>query len=179
MCNELSNLGPYASHTILQKLLSPENFKVIMKICLSWKRSQSFQCIDSLPTWLIHLWHYSAKASYFISWKILLAQIADHRSHIITPNIIILPRLCKRSQITHNHNQYHHLAQTLGNHTITITITITQSHNHNIILLRLSANLAHLEAGRSERSLGSAGCRTRRSITTFILIYTTTKEVGK
>jgi len=28
---------------------------------------------------------------------------------------------------------------------------------------RLSANLAHLEAGRSERSLGSTGCRTRRT----------------
>ena len=36
------------------------------------------------------------------------------------------------------------------------------------MLFRLSANLATLEAGRSERSLGSAGCRARRSVITCV-----------
>ena len=31
----LSNLGPYASDTLLRKLLYPENFKVIMNILFS------------------------------------------------------------------------------------------------------------------------------------------------
>ena len=35
----------------------------------------------------------------------------------------------RRSQITHNHTQYHHLAQTLGNHTITITQSQSQYHD--------------------------------------------------
>ena len=54
---------------------------------------------------------------------------------------------------------------------ITFTVYLFMLQNQQILemktnLFRLSANLATLEAGRSERSLGSAGCRARRS--TFV-----------